>query len=168
MARKIKATYQLKIINKEGIPKEIRRMVLTEAFGYTVNTASSKEAKVGYCLVCGKWFMSPVTTVRACSRKCRIYLSSILSRIRSKSVQLITRKFRKTPLYLFLYIAVREGYLPPEVLGEEKPTNIPTPLASPTDFVEAFGITAAEVGREIVDRVREILKTEKEREVSQA
>jgi len=161
---KVISTYRVKVVNKEDFPEKTRRMALTEAFAYTVNLLTSvKDEKLSYCLVCGKWFVASVTYMRACSKRCRNYLNSILHRIRGGSIQHVSRRLRKTPLYLFLFIAIREGYLPPQVVGEEKPEDLPTPLLSPTDFVEAFGLTASEVGKELSEGVKEILKAKGEK-----
>jgi len=159
---KVRFTHQTNPVRKENYPQLIQRLVLNEAFSYTVNLFAGK-GKLGYCVVCGKWFTSTVPHIRTCSKKCRNYLSHVLYRLRGMSLKYVSRRLRKTPLYLFLYIAIKEGVLPPRLVGEENPADIPTPLLSPTDFVEAFGLSSSKVGNELSEGVKEFLKEKGER-----
>jgi len=160
---KVKTKYLTKPIQKDAYPQPILRLVLTEAFCYTVNHFT-EEGKISYCLVCGKWFLTSRPQTRACSKRCRNYLTHIVYRLHCRKLNQISRRFRQTPLYLFLYLAVKEGILSPRLLGEEKPEDLPPPILSPTDFVELFGMSTSQIGKELSEGVRKLLREKNPKE----
>jgi len=157
---RIKPKFKTNIVNKEDYPEIVRRMILHEAFTYTISRFAERE-NLGFCLVCGRWFISRVSHIRACSKKCRNYLNHAFHRLRKKDFAYASRRLRKTPLYYFAYIAVKEGILPPQVVGEENPDDLPTPLWTPDDFVKAFGLPLPDFVKEIAKGVKENQKAEK-------
>jgi len=123
----VKRRYRTEIVNKEDYPEFLRNLILTEEFVHTVKQFVG-EKRLAICLGCGKWFLSSLPQTRVCSPACRNYVTYILNVLHEGGLRHTDRRLRQSPLYLFLYLAVKKGILPPRLLGEEHPEDLPHPL----------------------------------------
>jgi len=148
----VKREYKTEIVNKEDYPEFLRNLILTEEFAHTVKQFVG-EKRLAICLGCGKWFVSDLPQTRVCSRSCRNFVTTILSVLHSGGLRHTDRRLRQSPLYLFLYLAVKKGILPPRLLGEERPEDLPHPLfplSDLTKLVEVLDIvTDTKEGNEV-------------------
>jgi len=105
------------------------KLTLAEAYSYAVKRLFLENKKsLSICLICGRWFEADYPHHRVCSRTCRTYHNYIFRRLLKGGLRAITKRFRKSPLYAFLYLAVQKGYLPAMMLGEATPEDLPRPL----------------------------------------
>jgi len=132
-----KAKYSVAFVEPSEVDSQRFREAVEETFRYIVNLFDNKE-KLALCVVCGRLFKSPMPQAKVCSRKCRIYYTATLKRLRHGKPSHFTLRLRQTLLYLFLWLAVLHGRLSPEILGVSDPAFLPPPLP-PKALATIFG-----------------------------
>jgi len=150
----VKRRYKTEAVRKEDYPEFLRNLILTEAFAHTVKQFVGEKC-LAICLGCGKWFVSHLPQTRVCSPACRNFVTYTLNVLHGGGLRHTDRRLRQSPLYLFLYLAVKRGILPPQLLGEERPEDLPHPLfplSDITKLVEVLDIvTATKEGNEVAE-----------------
>jgi len=155
-----------RIVESDAFPPAVRKAALTEAITYTTSYFAG-EGKLAICLICGRWFLTERPQTKTCSEPCRRRLDAFVMDIKRGRRRQITQKLRKTPFYLFLYLAIRQGILPAKLLNREKPEDLPPPIPATLDLFEAVGLTPMQASNEVAD-IAERLLTQGKKEVNEA